>query len=504
MRSLWGWGEVEARADLQETQARIEPFFGETAVEEAAAPRVPKARVEVPRELAEFSSADDTTRASRAMGKSYVDRVRGFRGDFSSAPDFVTFPRTEAELVRVLEIAEAQRLSVTPFGGGSSVVAGCEPLLGPSHRGALTLDLSKLNRVTEVDDVSHVARIDAGVFGPALEAQLQERGFTLRHFPQSFEFSTLGGWIATRAGGHFAMGPTHIDDLVESVRMVTPRGVIESKRFPATGAGVDANKLVIGSEGTLGVITEAWMRVRPKPTFRAGASVHFEAFEQAVAATRAIAQSGLLPSNCRLLDGTEAMINGVTFDGSSVLVLAFESADHPLDAWIDRALAITAGFGGASKGKHASESWKSSFLKGPYLQDAMIQLGMLADTFETACTWSAFPKLYAEVTEAVREALPGGLVSCRFTHVYADGPAPYFTFLGRAKKGGELEQWAQVKDAASKALVRSGGTITHHHAVGRTHRAWIDPERPPLFTSALRAVKRELDPSAILNPGVLF
>ena len=515
-RNPWGWGTAEAAVSVDETQARVEPFFGPSEVESEVAPRLPPVRVVVPAALSAFTSITDDVRASHAMGKAYPDRVRGFRGDFSAAPDLVVTPANERELTLTLEIAERERLSVTPFGGGSSVVGGVEPKLGPTHRGSLSLDLRRLGKLLELDDVSHVARLEAGVFGPALEQQLGASGFTLRHFPQSFEFSTLGGWIATRAGGHFATVLTHIDELVESVRMVTPRGVLETRRFPASGAGVDPNRLVIGSEGTLGVITEAWMRVRPRPTFRAGASMHFEDFSRAVDATRAIAQSGLSPSNCRLLDAQEAMINGVTFDGSSVLVLGFESADHPLDAWLDRAVALAASFGGTCpKGKtsgsrpgDAGESWRASFLKGPYLQDAMIRLGLIADTFETACTWKAFPSLYAQVTCAMRDALQrlcgGGVVTCRFTHVYPDGPAPYFTFLGRAKRGGELEVWHELKSVASETLVKAGGTITHHHAVGRTHRPWFDRERPELFAASLRAVKRELDPAGVLNPGVLF
>ncbi len=515
-RNLWGWGHVEAAVGVDETQARIEPFFGVSEVEQAAAVRVPRARVGVPDALTAISSASDGDRAAHAMGKAYPDRLRGFRGDFGSAPDFVVTPSTEQELVLALEVAERERLSVTPFGGGSSVVGGVEPRLGPAHRGSLSLDLARLGRVLEFDDVSQVARIEAGVFGPALEQQLGTRGFTLRHYPQSFEFSTLGGWIATRAGGHFATVLTHIDDLVQSVRMITPRGVFETKCFPASGAGPDPNRLVIGSEGSLGVITEAWMRVRPRPTFRAGASVHFEDFARAVDATRAIAQSGLAPSNCRLLDAQEAMINAVTFDGSSVLVLGFESADHPLEPWIDRAVALAESFGGTCpKGKSsgqrpgdASESWRASFLKGPYLQDAMIRLGIIADTFETACTWRAFPELYRSIGAAMTQALErlcgGGVVSCRFTHVYPDGPAPYFTFLGRAKRGSELETWGELKQVASDALAKAGGTITHHHAVGRTHRPWYDRERPPLFAAALTAMKRELDPAGLLNPGVLI
>ncbi len=515
-RNLWGWGTVEAAVRLEETQARVEPFFGPSEVEAELPPRLPPVRVKVPPELASFTSTSDGDRAAHAMGKAYPDRVRGFRGDFSSAPDLVVTPTNERELTLTLEIAERERLSVTPFGGGSSVVGGVEPKLGAQHRGTLSLDLARLGRLLELDDVSHVARLEAGVFGPALEQQLGARGFTLRHFPQSFEFSTLGGWIATRAGGHFATVLTHIDDLVEAVRLVSPRGVLETKRFPASGAGVDPNRLVIGSEGTLGVITEAWMRVRPRPTFRAGASMHFDDFSKAVEATRAIAQSGLSPSNCRLLDAQEAMINGVTFDGSSVLVLGFESADHPLEPWIDRAVALAESFGGtcpkgktsAARAGDAGESWRASFLKGPYLQDAMIRLGIIADTFETACTWKAFPSLYAQVTEVMQAALQrlcgGGVVTCRFTHVYPDGPAPYFTFLGRAKRGAELEVWGELKAIASDALAKSGGTITHHHAVGRTHRPWYDRERPDLFAASLRAVKRELDPSGLLNPGVLL
>jgi len=520
-RNLWGWGEVEAADALDDSRARAEAFFGPLEVEDAAPPRVPAPRLEVPAALQAFSTADAATRAAHAMGKSYVDRVRGFRGDFSSAPDLVAFPRGEADLVAVLEVADAYRLAVIPFGGGSSVVGGVEPRLGPRHRGAVTVDLSRLREVLEVDDVSRVARVQAGVLGPDLERQLGAHGLTLRHFPQSFEYSSLGGWLATRAGGHFATVYTRIDELTQAVRLVTPRGVVETKTVPAHGAGPDANRLVLGSEGALGLITEAWMRVRPRPVFRGNASVHFEDFQRAVDATRAIAQSGLFPANCRLLDAQEAFLNGVAADGTSVLVLGFESADASVGPWLDRAVALAEAHGGTcprgktlkddagkARGGDAGDSWRASFLRGPYLQDAMIRLGVVADTFETACTWRAFPALYAEVTQVVREALErvcgSGVVTCRFTHVYPDGPAPYFTFLGKARRGGEVEQWIELKRAASDALLRCGGTITHHHAVGRVHRSWYERERPALFGEALKAVKRAWDPSGLLNPGVLL
>jgi alkyldihydroxyacetonephosphate synthase len=297
--------------------------------------------------------------------------------------------------------------------------------------------------------------------------------------------------------------------------------VYETRRLPASGAGPAPDRLVIGSEGTLGVITEAWMRVQPRPKWRINASVFFQDWDAAVRATREISQAGLYPSNCRVLDPQEAFVNAVAGDGSTVLLLAFESADHPLEAWMARALAIAESHGGTcpkgpvsrtegEKGAtaDAAGSWRSAFIEAPYLQSAMVSLGVIADTFETACTWKHFPELHGAVTEAVRSTMErvcgGGFITCRFTHVYPDGPAPYFTFLAPAKVGGELEQWAEIKRAAADALMAHGATITHHHAVGRLHRPWYDRERPEPFAIALKAVKSALDPRAILNPGVLI
>jgi alkyldihydroxyacetonephosphate synthase len=520
-RNLWGWGEESAAVDVEEVRPRVEGLFGRAELRHPERPRVPAPRIAIPAELAGFSSSDPLVRAARAMGKSYVDRVRGFWGDFSSAPDLVSRPRSEDELVRVLEVAEREQLAVVPYGGGTSVVGGVEPRPRADQRGAVSVDVGGLDQLLELDDVSRLARLGAGILGPALEGKLGDRGFTLRHFPQSFEFSSLGGWIATRAGGHFATVLTHIDDLLAAVRMVTPRGVFETRCVPATGAGPEPKAWVLGSEGTLGIVTEAWVRIRPRPVHRASASVHFDDFWRAVDATRAIAQSGLSPANCRLLDAQEALINGVTGDGSAVLVLGFESAEVPQGPWIEAALALARAHGGgcpegvslrdeagSRRGADAGEAWRSSFLRGPYLQDALIRLGMVADTFETACTWKAFPALHAAVTAAVGHALEricgGGLLTCRLTHVYPDGPAPYFTFLGPARPGAELEQWQELKREASEAVVRSGGTITHHHAVGRVHRPWYERERSPAFAAALAAAKHTLDPASVLNPGVLL
>lgn len=388
----------------------------------------------------------------------------------------------------------------------------------------MSVDLERLDRVLEVDTTSRAARIQAGVFGPSLEDQLRPHGLTLRHFPQSFEFSTLGGWIATRSGGHFATLYTHIDEFVESLRVVTPRGELESRRLPGSGAGPSPDRMFLGSEGILGVITEAWMRLQDRPTIRASASVTFTDFARAAECVRAISQAGVFPSNCRLLDAGEALTSGAGTGKENVLVLGFESADHDPAARMTRALEISRDHGGdvpegagatrrdgdskaAGTREGAVGAWRSAFLSAPYLRDSMAKVGMVCETFETATTWDKFPDFHRNVTTAVGDALRrvcgDGSVTCRFTHVYPDGPAPYFTVLAPARRGGQLSQWAEIKAAASEALIKHGGTITHHHAVGRDHRPWFDKQRPGPFARALAAAKMELDPNAILNPGVL-
>jgi alkyldihydroxyacetonephosphate synthase len=528
-RSFWGWGYADRFPDAEGLAALGEQAAGLLGLATPPAPRLPPTlaavqlpspRVLPPPALEAFCSAAREDRVAHTYGRAYPDLVRGFAGDFEAAPDWVAFPRGEEEVLAVMEHCAAHRLALVPFGGGTSVVGGVEARRGPGHEAVVSLDLRRLSAVLEVDPVSRAARIQAGALGPQLEAQLAPHGLSLRHFPQSFEFSTLGGWLATRAGGHFATLYTHIDDLTESIRMLTPKGVWASRRLPGSGAGPAPDRLVLGSEGTLGVITEAWMRVQARPRFRSQASVLFREYRAAVDAVHAISQAGLFPSNCRLLDAREALLNGVAGDGQSVLLLAFESAEGPRGPWMERALALAFAHGGEcpdgprhrdegekARGPGAADSWRSAFLDAPYLQNAMVALGLVADTFETACTWDRFPSLHAAVSEAVgavQAELGGGSLSCRFTHVYPDGPAPYFTFLAPARPGEELEVWGRLKRAASDALLAQGATITHHHAVGRTHRPWYDRERPEPFALALRAAKAALDPGGILNPGVLF
>jgi alkyldihydroxyacetonephosphate synthase len=520
-RSPWGWGYEDERPSLDEVRATAAGLvdhlgFGSTDIEEPVALEdvaLPAPRLEVPADLAEICSTDPHERASHAYGKSYADIVKAFRGRYDHPPDVVARPHSEADVEKVMAWCADAGAALVPYGGGTSVVGGVEPRVdGP----AVTLDLGGLDRVREVDGASRAALIQGGATGPGLEAQLADHGFTLRHFPQSFELSTLGGWIATRAGGHFATLYTHIDDLVESVRALTPSGAWVSRRLPGSGAGPSPDRMLLGSEGILGVITEAWVRVIPKPVHRASVTVRFANFQQGADAVRAISQAGLYPANCRLIDRREARMMLAGKGDADLLVLGFESADHELGAWLERALELCGAHGGQwDEPSHSSRSgaagaWREAFLRAPYLRDTMVAAGVFQETFETAITWDRFPAFNEAVlgaaSEAVRAASPEGKgqVTVRFTHVYPDGPAPYYTMVAPARRGDELAQWDEIKRAASDAVIAAGGTITHHHAVGRDHRPWYDRQRPDVFAEALRAAKAAVDPSGMLNPGVLI
>jgi alkyldihydroxyacetonephosphate synthase len=515
-RAWWGWGFEDGKLDAAALAPVVRDVLGFPLPETIEQPvelgsiALPEPRIVAPPGAP--WSVDPRDRIEHAYGRSFPDTVRAFRGRIDHPPDAVAFARTEDDVEAVLEWAAAEDVAVIPFGGGTSVVGGVEPRVPSDRLGVVSLDLSHLDQVVEVDAVSRAARVQGGVAGPALEAQLAQHGLTMRFFPQSFELSTLGGWIATRAGGHFATVWTHIDDMVESVRAITPSGAWESRRLPGSGAGPSPDRLLLGSEGILGVITEAWVRVQPKPRFRASRAVRFKDFMIASEAVRELAQSGLNPANCRLVDALEAQQTGANPDPAhpfALLVLGFESTDSEVDGLLARGLAICRAHGGewdepSSSDSGAVGAWREAFIAMPYLRDALLQLGVLSDTFETAITWERWPAFHAAVTGAVREALGEPCrVTCRLTHVYPDGPAPYFTVLAPARHGDELAQWEEMKRSASDAIIAAGGTITHHHAVGRDHREWYDVQRPDLFAAALRAAKSAVDPVGVLNPGVL-
>ncbi|MEU2653840.1 FAD-binding oxidoreductase [Streptomyces sp. NPDC007325] len=556
-RSWWGWGYTDAHPD-DAACAALGALIPGTLARPLPIPRIadlpiaPPA-VTPPRSLAHLVTADPRARASHAMGKAYRDVIRALRARPGRIPDLVAHPTGDREVADLLDWAGTHDVAVIPFGGGSSVVGGVE-YRGDAHRAVLSLDLTSMDRVLEIDTASRSAHIQAGALGPVLEEQLRPHGLTLRHFPQSFEFSTLGGWLATRAGGHYATGRTHIDDFVQSLRVITPAGAGTSWRLPASGAGPSPDRLFLGSEGALGVITEAWMRLQERPRHKASASVAFTDFHHALDAVRALAQSDLAPANCRLLDPGEALLSGASRDGSSVLVLGFESATGPVGDRLASALDLARAHGGraetppadrdssagmadrdasagmvdrdASAGTvdrapsagpadrdpsagSAVSAWRSAFLRMPYLRDGLARMGAVVETFETAATWDKIPALIDAVrTEVGAAALKitghPATINCRLTHVYPDGAAPYFTVAVAGRPGAEVEVWDDIKAVAGEVLHRHRATITHHHAVGRDHRTGYDLQRPEPFALALRAAKDALDPHRILNPGVLL
>ena len=527
-RKFWGWGysdELLTAEEEKSIDSRIAKTFQLDEIDTLPIPKVedidlPKSALSIPSTLKTVLSDDKEERLNHTYGKSFPDAARSLLKDFSSPPDLVAFPNSEEELVSVMDWCDEMNIAVIPYGGGSSVCGGVETQVGDSYSGVISLDLRNLNEVLEIDRESRSARIQAGILGPDLEASLKKENLTMRHYPQSFEFSTLGGWIATRSGGHYATLYTHIDDFVESTRMVTPSGVLESRRLPGSGAGPSPDRLTIGSEGIFGVITEACMRLQDRPTFRSSASVEFCDYKDALNALRQISQSGLFPANCRLLDSNEAVMNGAGDGSKHILILSFESADHDKTASLNRALEICSDSKGLyeepdnnDKDAHrtgSSGNWRNSFIKAPYYRESFTRRGIIQDTFETSITWERANTFIEEIKRDIAKTIAeiSGkpcLVTCRITHSYPDGLAPYFTFAAFATSSTMIEIWKEIKLATNAICIAKGGTVTHHHAVGRDHRPnGYDNQRPDLFKDVLTAAKFKVDPNGIMNPGVLI
>jgi len=530
----WGWGDPdeeprvpeESLAVLREAIGDAEPWTRPAAAEEV---RLPEPR-RLPPSLTEAVGAEwvltgHEDRVRHAVGRGYADLARLRRGGLERAPDAVILPARPGQVERVLEICSAERIAVVPFGGGSSVVGGVEPLAG-EHGRVVTLDLSRLREV-EVDRRSLTARLGAGLRGPEAEAELGAHGLTLGHFPQSFEYATIGGFAATRSAGQASSGYGRFDALVTSARLLSPAGALETGESPHTAAGPALREVVVGSEGVLGVIPDVTVRVRPAPAARRYEGWFADSFEAGAEIVRAMAQEGTLPDVVRVSDEEETRVSmalsgpggtaGRLFDSylglrgkrdGCVVIIGVE--DDREAAARRRALAVRklrAG-GAAYVGRAAGRSWASGRYHGPYLRDALLDQGAMVETLETSHTWSGLRRLYEGVRDAIRGALDRqgtpGLVFCHLSHAYPDGASLYFTFIARRRPGDELGQWAAVKGAASEAIVGAGGTITHHHAIGRDHLPYMESEVGPLGLGALQAVKDRLDPAGIMNPGKLL
>jgi alkyldihydroxyacetonephosphate synthase len=530
----WGWGDpaVEPHMDdealgvLRERIGELEPWplareLGD--FELPAGEPLPRALIEAVGEENVFT--DDEDRLRHATGRGYVDLARLRNGALEGAPDAVLLPRSTAALRRVLEVCAAEGVAVVPFGGGTSVVGGVEPARGV-HARLISLDLGALRNVV-VDERSLTARLGAGLRGPEAETALARFGLTLGHFPQSFEYATVGGFAATRSAGQASSGYGRFDALVSSVRLLAPAGELTTLQTPHTAAGPALRELVIGSEGVLGVIPDVTARVRPAPAVKRYEAWMAESFEAGSEIVRALAQGPGLPEIIRVSDeeeteGTLALsgprgLSGRIFDGylgmrrrrgGALLIVGFEGDEEHVAR--RRALTVRAlrDGGAAYLGQAAGSAWEHGRYQGPYLRDTLMGMGAMVETLETSHTWSRFEELHTAVGNAIRSALAEqgtpGLVFCHLSHAYADGASLYFTFIARARRGAEIEQWRAVKQAASEAIVSHGGTITHHHAIGRDHRPYMEAEIGQGGIAVLRAVKEQLDPTGIMNPGKLL
>jgi alkyldihydroxyacetonephosphate synthase len=535
----WGWGVDEDAIELP--PAAEELLRGELGLDggerglrvELAEVRLAQSRLaDADRQAltavvgADGLADDHATRVAHAAGRSYPDLIHLRAGDGSGAPDAIVYPSDSAQLAPLLAACARQGIAVVPFGGGTSVVGGVEALTG-DHHAAISLDLSRLNRVIAVDKTSLTAIVEPGLFGPELERQLGAAGVTLGHFPQSFEYSTVGGWVATRSAGQASSGYGRIDELVEAVRCVTPAGELATLDTPASAAGPALRELVVGSEGVLGVISSATLRVRPAPAERHYEGWSFASFEAGLEAYRALEQSGATPDVARLSDEEETRLTMalgssgglaerlgrlyLRVSGHERGCIAFTGFDGDSDgvaARRGRAAEILRAAGAVPLGTRPGRSWLRSRFAGPYLRDDLMDRGVMVETLETATTWSNLRVLYAAVGDALRTALAERgtppAVMCHVSHLYPSGASLYFTFIARQEQGAELDQWRAAKHAACDAIVAAGGTITHHHAIGRDHSAWMPAEVGELGVDVLRAVKDRVDPTGIMNPGKLL
>jgi alkyldihydroxyacetonephosphate synthase len=534
----WGWGEpsrvgalpAHALGFLRETVGlgsapRPPVALGRVALAESS---VPASVLDHLRRIvgADGVREDHAERVRHAAGKGYPDLVRMRAGEPEGAPDAVVHPAGHAQVRAVLELCVRASLAVVPFGGGTSVVGGVAPLRG-EHSGVVSLDMGRMGALTELDSESSTVTVQAGIRAPALERQLAGRGLTLGHFPQSYEYVSLGGCAATRSAGQASSGYGAIEKLVLGMRFAAPSTDIVLAGVPASAAGPGLRQLLVGSEGTLGVISELVLRVRPAPRERIYEGVFFEDFDDGVRALRALAREHALPDVARLSDQAETRMSlalagagglkgraGRAYLGlrgyrdGCLAILGFEGAPEEVAGRRRRAFELVRAHGGLAVGRSPGKAWLASRFAAPYLRDELLTHGVMVETLETATQWSSLRGLHRAVGRAIAAALEDcgtpGLVMCHVSHIYETGASLYFTFLARQREDDAIGQWWRVKEAASRAIVAGGGTITHHHGVGRDHTPWMLDEVGSGGLAVLGAVKDELDPTGIMNPGKLL
>ncbi|HEX2017198.1 MAG TPA: FAD-binding oxidoreductase [Solirubrobacteraceae bacterium] len=534
----WGWGsddrasalpehaEALLRAELQTDGRRRAPVALEQLT--LAPSRLKGAGRDVlARALGSDGVREDRlARVIHAAGKSYPDLVRVRSGQMTGAPDGVLYPSTPEQVQAVLTACAEARIAVVPFGGGTSVVGGVDPAAG-EHSAVVALDLRGLAVLVSVDVDSLTAVVQAGMRGPALERELARWGLTLGHFPQSFEYVSVGGCVATRSAGQASTGYGRIDELVLGLRCCCPSGEIALPARPASAAGPDLRQLVVGSEGVLGVITEVSLRLHRRPETRRYEGLFFRSFTEGAQAFRHAVQEDLAPDIARLSDESETRLSlalagreglkarlGETYlgargyAGGCLAIVGWEGTEADVDRRRAGALALLTRHGALRLGASPGHSWAESRFAGPYLRDELLDRRIMADTLETAAQWSDIEALHAAVASALKESLgergTPPLVMCHISHLYESGASLYFTILARQEPEAEIEQWQAAKRAASEAIVARTATITHHHGIGRDHVPWLEAETGPVGLAALRAAKQALDPAGIMNPGKLL
>lgn len=533
----WGWGDSQHPAMLDATvmgEVRAQlgaegPPSPPVALDQVhlPAPALSTAALEELQALLrpDGLSVDHVERVRHAAGRGYLDLVRLRQGEPDGAPDAVAHVQDHEQILALLALCSRQSIAVVPFGGGTSVVGGVAPLRG-GHEAVIALDLAGVTEVQELDRESLTITVGAGMRAAALEQKLASQGLTLGHFPQSFEYVCLGGCAATRSAGQASTGYGRFEDLVLGLRAATPTGVVESRALPATAAGPDLRQLIVGSEGTLGVIDQLTLKLAPLPEARVYEGLLFADFETGAQALRRMAQEGVALTLARLSDeqeteltlrlasaGAKRAARNLYFAARGkrngcLAIFGFEGEPSKVRGAARQARSLAREHGAISLGRAAGEAWRASRFSAPYLRDELLTQGVMVETLETAALWSNLHALKAAVEAGIAGALEGcgtpGLVGCHISHLYRSGASLYFTFMARSLKGEEERQWRAAKDAASAAILANGGTITHHHAIGLDHSGWLAQEIGGEGVAALRAVKDQLDPQGIMNPGKLL
>lgn len=538
----WGWGSPSIRYNLEKhsglmsllknklgiNHIKKSPSFNIEEIGLASSKLPSNILADFKKRLGEsIVSTSRTDRVYHSFGKSYRDLIRIRSKQIDNPPDLVLFPHNENHIKEIFKLCEQYEIAIIPFGGGTSVVGGVE-IQKNGHKYSAVLNTTAMKSILEIDRISHTCTVQAGIFGPALEEQLNQRGFTLGHFPQSFEYSTLGGWIASRASGQNSILYGGIERIIVSVDLVTPTGEIRTLDCPRRADGPDFRELILGSEGTIGIITGATIRIHPMPDEKLYFMLAFKDFREAMVASRVLMQRGLKLAMIRTSDEVETEVmqyfgkqkgssiekittslvkkyfsaRGFEFPNVSFLLIGLEGTAEENAYYKKEILRTLTNFNFLDIGTAPGKNWLRERFFLPYLRDELLDNNIMVDAFETATSWSNLDNLHQRVREALEEICPHSIIMAHLSHLYCDGASLYFSIMTKQTPGKEYEQWEQIKTAVNQAIIENNGVITHHHGIGTDHKNflnWTEQQR-----SLLHEIKKHVDPKGILNPGKIL